>query len=58
MQQTLLKKESASRAAILALMVAGTAVIITLLIAPWNWVPTQYTEEIAVIAVTEYGCVG
>ena len=58
MQQTSLKKESASRAAMLALMIAGTAVIITLLIAPWNWVPTEYAEEITVIAVTEHGCVG
>ena len=58
MQQISLKKESASRVAMLALVVAGTAVIITLLIAPWNWVPTQYAEEITVIAVTEYGCVG
>ena len=58
MQQTSLKKESASRVAMLALVVAGTAVIITLLIAPWNWVPTQYAEEITVIAVTEHGCVG
>ena len=58
MQQTSLKKESASRAAMLALVVAGTAVIITLLIAPWNWIPTEYAEEITVIAVTEHGCVG
>ena len=58
MQQISLKKESASRVAMLALVVAGTAVIITLLIAPWNWVPTQYAEEITVIAVTEHGCVG
>ena len=58
MQQTSLKKESASRAAMLAMVVAGTAVIITLLIAPWNWVPTEYAEEITVIAVTEHGCVG
>ena len=58
MQQTSLKEESASRAAMLALVVAGTAVIITLLIAPWNWVPTEYAEEITVIAVTEHGCVG
>ena len=58
MQQTSLKKESASRAAMLALVIAGTAVIITLLIAPWNWVPTEYAEEITVIAVTEHGCVG
>ena len=58
MQQTSLKKESASRAAMLALVVASTAGIITLLIAPWNWVPTEYAEEITVIAVTEHGCVG
>ena len=58
MQQTSLKKESASRAAMLALVIAGTAVIITLLIEPWNWVPTEYAEEITVIAVTEHGCVG
>ena len=58
MQQTSLKKESASRAAMLALVIAGTAVIITLLIAPWNWIPTEYAEEITVIAVTEHGCVG
>ena len=58
MQQTSLKKESASRAAMLALVIAGTAVIITLLIAPWNWIPTEYAEEITVIVVTEHGCVG
>jgi len=58
MQQTSLKEESISRVAILALVIAGTTVIITLLIAPWNWAPIQYTEEITVIAVTDYGCVG
>ncbi len=26
--------------------------------APWNWMPTEYAEEITVIAVTDYGCVG
>ena len=39
----------------LGLVGAGTAVILTLLLAPWNWMPTEYAEE---IAVTDYGCVG
>ena len=40
------------------LAVAGIAVILTLLLAPWNWMPTEYAEQITVIAVTDYGCVG
>ena len=58
MQTTALKEKGTPRIAMLALMVAGTAVILTLLLAPWNWMPTEYSEEITVIAVTEYGCVG
>ena len=37
----------------LGLVGAGTAVILTLLLAPWNWMPTEYAEEITVIAVTD-----
>jgi len=33
-------------------------VILILTITPWNIVPTLVTEDITVIAVTEYGCVG
>ena len=58
MQTTALKEKGTPRIAMLALMVAGTAVILTLLLAPWNWMPTEYSEEITVIAVTSYGCVG
>ena len=58
MQKTLQKKNATSRASMLCLMVAGTAVILTLLLAPWNWLPTEYSDEIIVIAVTDYGCVG
>ena len=58
MQQTSLKSESISRIAMVGLAVAGIAVILTLLLAPWNWMPTEYAEEITVIAVTDYGCVG
>ena len=42
----------------LGLAVSGIAIILTLLLAPWNWMPTEYAEEITVIAVTDYGCVG
>ena len=42
----------------LGLVGGGTPVSLTLLLAPWNWMPTEYAEEITVIAVTDYGCVG
>ena len=42
----------------IALAAIGIAVILTLLLSPWNWMPTEYAEEITVIAVTNYGCVG
>jgi hypothetical protein len=58
MQQTSFKSESISRIAMVGLAVAGIAVILTLLLAPWNWMPTEYAEQITVIAVTDYGCVG
>ena len=58
MKTTSLKEKGTPRAAMLGLMVAGTVVILTLLLAPWNWIPTEYTDEITVIAVTDYGCVG
>ena len=53
MQQTSLKNEGISRIAMLGLVGVGTAVILTLLLAPWNWMPTEYAEEITVIAVTD-----
>lgn len=42
----------------MALIASGLAVILVLTIAPWNYVPVLVTENVAVIAVTEYGCVG
>ncbi len=27
-------------------------------ITPWNLVPTQITEDVTVLAITEHGCVG
>ena len=56
--QTTLKGEGASRAVMIGLMVVGTAIILIVLLAPWNWAPTEYAEQITVMAVAEYGCVG
>lgn len=42
----------------IAILAAATSVILVLTITPWNIVPTLVTEDVAVIAVTDYGCVG
>lgn len=42
----------------IALIAGGLAVMLILLFTPWNFVPVQVTEDITVLAVTEYGCVG
>ena len=47
-----------SKRAIIALMVAGLAVVLVFTLTPWNFIPTQVTENVTVIAVTNYGCVG
>ena len=58
MQKISQNEKGIPRAAMLGLMVTGVVIILTLLLAPWNWMPTEYSDEISVIAVTEYGCVG
>ena len=42
----------------MALLIAGLAVVIVFTVTPWNIIPTQVTENVTVLAVTEYGCVG
>ena len=42
----------------MVLLAAATSVILVFTITPWNIVPTLVTEDVAVIAVTDYGCVG
>ncbi len=42
----------------MTLLVVGLAVIITFTVTPWNIMPTQVTENVTVLAVTEHGCVG
>ena len=57
MQQTTQKQDKAPRLAFVALLIAGTSVILALTVTPWNLVPTLVTEDVTVIAVTDYGCV-
>ena len=41
------------------LILAGaTSVILVFTLTPWNIVPTLVTEDVSVITVTNYGCVG
>ncbi|MDH3277013.1 MAG: hypothetical protein OEM21_02825 [Nitrosopumilus sp.] len=56
MQQTKIKKTPALK--FIAIMAVATSVILIFTITPWNVIPTQITEDVIVIAVTEYGCVG
>jgi len=42
----------------LAIVAVATSVILVFTIAPWNILPVSVSEEVSVIAVTDYGCVG
>jgi len=47
-----------SRRVLLSALIAGIAVAIVFTVTPWNFIPTQVTEDVIVIANTEDGCVG
>ncbi len=47
-----------SRRVLLSAIIAGIAVAIVFTITPWNYLPTEVTEDVTVIANMEYGCVG
>lgn len=57
MQKTLQKEKKAPSLAFVAILVAATSVILVLTVTPWNLIPTLVTEDVTVIAVTDYGCV-
>lgn len=56
MQQTTYKKTPQLK--FLAIAAVATSVILVFTVTPWNIVPTLVTEDVTVIAVTDYGCVG
>lgn len=41
----------------LAILAVATSVILVFTVTPWNILPTLVTENVTVIAVTDYGCV-
>ena len=47
-----------SRRVLLSAMIAGIVVAVIFTITPWNYIPTEVTEDVTVIANMEYGCVG
>ena len=57
MQNTNQVEKKAPAFKFVMILVAATSVILVLLISPWNVFPTLVTEEVTVIAVTNYGCV-
>ena len=58
MQETTQKEKKSPAIPMMALIGGGLAVVLVLLLTPWNLAPTEVTEDITVLAVTEYGCVG
>jgi len=56
MQQTKYKKTPQLK--FLLIMAAAISVTLVFTITPWNIVPTLVTEDVTVIAETDYGCVG
>ena len=56
MQQTTQTKTP--RLKFMLILAAATSVILVFTLTPWNIIPTLVTEDVSVIAVTDYGCVG
>ena len=52
------KEGRLSRHVLLSAMIAGIAVAVVFTVTPWNFIPTEVTEDVTVIANTGYGCVG
>lgn len=57
MQQTTQKEKKTPVLKLVLTLAAATSVILVLTLAPWNFLPTLVTEDVTVIAVTDYGCV-
>ena len=56
--KTIQKQKKSPALAFIALIAGGLAVALIFALSPWNIIPQQVTEDVTVIAVTEYGCVG
>lgn len=56
--ETIQREKKSPAIQFILLIAGGLAVALFLALSPWNIFPEQVTEDITVIAVTEYGCVG
>ncbi|MGH1567806.1 MAG: hypothetical protein ACRBBZ_01145 [Nitrosopumilus sp.] len=56
MQQTTNQKTPQLK--FIAILAAAISVTLVFTLTPWNVIPTSVTEDVTVIAVTDYGCVG
>lgn len=57
MQKTTQKEKKTPVLKLVLTLAAATSVMLVLTLAPWNYLPTLVTEDVTVIAVTDYGCV-
>lgn len=57
MKETILQEKKPPVISVIALISGGLAVLVLTLM-PWNIILVQVTEDISVLAVTKYGCVG
>ena len=58
MQQPIQNQTKSPAIKTMALIAGGLTVILVFTLTPWNLVPTEVTEQVIVLAVTEHGCVG
>ena len=52
------KENKISRRILFSAMITGFAVAAIFTVTPWNYIPTEVTEDVTVIENMEYGCVG
>lgn len=58
MQNSIQKEKKSPVIKTIALIAGGLTVALVMTITPWNIFPSEITENVTVLAVTEHGCVG
>lgn len=58
MQKTNQKQKKAPVLMFVLILSVAVSVTLVFTLTPWNFIPTLVTEDVTVIAVTDYGCVG
>ncbi len=58
MQNSIQKEKKSPVIKTMVLIAGGLTVALVMTITPWNILPTEVTENVTVLAITEHGCVG